>query len=138
MKQKQIIISTIIVVVVAGAAFFGGMEYQKSQGRGAFTQNGQRGQFAAGMNSASRGGANAAFGSIISKDANSITVSTMGGGSKIILFGATTSIGKVASGTPADLVVGENVTANGTANSDGSITATSIQIRPAGMIQRPQ
>jgi hypothetical protein len=71
-------------------------------------------------------------GDIISKDDKSVTVKNRAGGSQIIFFAPSTAIGKTTSGTAADLTVGENIMVNGTANPDGTITATNIQIRPAG------
>jgi hypothetical protein len=69
---------------------------------------------------------------VIAKDATSITLQLPGNaGSKIIFYSATTQISKMASGTPVDLANGTNVSITGTANSDGSVTAQAIQIRPA-------
>jgi hypothetical protein len=64
-------------------------------------------------------------------DSSSITVQIPNDGSKIIFLSDSAPITKMASGTRADLVVGETVTATGTTNADGSVTAQSIQIRPA-------
>jgi len=37
---------------------------------------------------------------------------------------------KAAQGSMSDLSIGENVTVTGVTNSDGSITAQSVQVRP--------
>ena len=94
-----------------------------------------------GMMGGTRGGGmrslagNSAFGTILSTDASSITLSTLGGGSKIILISPTTSVMKSVPGSQTDLTTGQSVMITGTPNADGSISATTVSIRPA--IQTP-
>lgn len=133
--MKKLVIAVVATLVIAGGGgFYGGMAYAKSKtpsGRGnfAFTVNG--GQLNANR-AANRQGAGLVNGEVLSKDDKSITVKDRNAGSKIIFFAPSTVIGKMAEGTSSDLAVGANVTAMGTANSDGTITAQSIQIRPEG------
>ena len=124
-KTKIIIISLVLIAV----SFYGGMKYNQSKiparGAGVFAQNGGRGIRGFGTNGGTVNG------NIISKDSTSITVQGRDGSSKIIFISDSTAVMKTVSGKLLDLSVGEQVTAMGTANSDGSITAESIQIRPA-------
>jgi hypothetical protein len=143
MKNKNILFA-IIGIVLLGAGFGGGYAYAKSQSPrgqfGTFTLGGNGGavQFsgrAAGTGSATfRAGANGGFsaGEIISKDANGITIKMQDGSSKIILVGSSAQIAKQTSGSLEDLSVGQNVMVTGTPNSDGSITAQTVSVRPAG------
>lgn len=149
-KLIAIVITT--AVVVGGGAFFGGMKYAESKSpRGIVSQEDfrnlqnlspeerqQRLQelganagagFRGGTGSMQRGGGGFTAGEIISKDDKSVTVKFQDGGSKIVFLSDSTEITKSASGSINDLEVGKNISVNGTANSDGSVTAQSIQLR---------
>ncbi len=70
----------------------------------------------------------------MSSDSNSITVKLSTGSSKIVLYSPSTVIAVSKTGSASDLTTGQDVTVTGTANSDGSITATRIQV---GTLPRP-
>lgn len=118
--------------VLIGLAFFGGYKYATAKSVSAATTVG--GQYAGrsgGMRGTGRfASGGAAFGQIVSKDDKSITVTTQGGGSRIIFLSASTTVSKMTQGTFADLAVGQSVSVTGTANSDGSMTATAVDLRP--------
>ncbi len=132
MKNKIIIIAVVVVLVIGAGAFYGGMRYQQSQTpqRGNFSMGnipvGQR-PGAAGNFRGTSGGL--ASGEIIAKDDKSITLKLGDGGSKIVFYSASTQLQEMASTTPDSLVIGKQVAASGTANSDGSLVAKSIQLR---------
>lgn len=159
--MNKLIISVIAVaVVVGGGAFFGGMKYAESKSpRGQFSradfqnlspeERQQRiQQFGANVGGAfggdhaggsgfrgGQGGGGFTGGEIIAKDDKSITVKLQDGGSRIIFFSDATAVTKSAQGSLSDLMVGAQISANGTANSDGSITAQAIQLRPLNHTQ---
>lgn len=135
--KKQTIIIVAAAIILGGAAFYAGLKYGQNASAKTLQQRmQQRGGRTGGIPSGFGGGqgepgGGAATGEILSKDSTGITVKLRDGGSKIIfLSGSTTEISKFSAGTPDDLSVGENVSINGKANSDGSITAQSVQIRP--------
>ncbi|MFH0780152.1 MAG: DUF5666 domain-containing protein [Parcubacteria group bacterium] len=129
--KKNLIITIIVAVVVCVAAFFGGMKYSDSKQASAAAQRAT--QFgAAGLRGGNRQpNAGLVTGEIISKDDNSITVKMRDNSSKIIFYSASTEVSKFASGTVNDLAVGTTIMVNGKTGSDGSVTAQTIQIRPA-------
>ena len=137
MNNKQIITTIVIAVVVGAAGFFGGYKYAQSK-----TPASRAGQFAAAGRTGAAGAAGArrinagggfTSGQIISADSKSITVQLPNnGGSKIVFYAPSTQINKPTTVDASQLTTGSNVIVTGTANSDGSITAQNIQIRPAG------
>lgn len=145
MKKSAVAIA---VVVVGAAAFFAGRFTAPSQGGVSLQalQNLSQSdrqqlfqQFRGSGNGRNGGdsGAGGGFvsGEIISKDAQSVTIKLRDGSTKIVLFSSSTPITKPVMGTSDDLAQGKNATANGTLNSDGSITAQSIQVRENRTIQ---
>jgi len=139
--QKNVLVLCVLVVVVGAGSFYGGMVYGKSLNKGFMGKNfnpeqfgtnsigmGQGGNRTNGLGTA--GGAMAA-GEVISQDSESITLKIQNSGTKIVFFSSSTQIMKTQQGSLEDIVVGENLTITGKANSDGSLTAKSIQIRPS-------
>ncbi len=141
--KKHIVITIVVAVVVGVGAFFGGM----AVGRSSSAAN-LRGQFAAFRNGTSTGftrnggqGAGLLTGSVIAKDAQSITIQDRTGSSHIVFYATSTQVSKPTPVTIGDLNVGDNVTVTGTSNSDGSLTAQTIDVRgnqpPTGGTQAP-
>jgi hypothetical protein len=131
MKNTTIIMILLCVVFGAGG-FYAGMKYQGSKssaGQFAGRLTGAGGQGRNGVNG-TRAGLRPVTGEILNADNNSITVKLQDGSSSIVLLSSKTTINKAAAATASDLTVGERVSAFGTANADGSMTATSVQINP--------
>jgi hypothetical protein len=129
MKNNNILTIVIVAVVVGAIGFFGGMQYQKMQrgqftGAAGFNRTGGTGRF--GQN----GGSRPVAGDIVSVDASGITVKMRDGSTKIVVVSSSTTINKAATGTKSDLKQGETVAVFGTQNSDGSVTAQTIQLNP--------
>lgn len=119
-----------IAVVVGAAAFFGGMQYQKSQSPvGRFGQfGGRNGQGGFAGRSGNFQGSRPVAGEIISQDDTSVTVKLQDGSSRIIILSDKTVINKAETGSKEDLKTGENIVVFGTENSDKSLTAETILI----------
>ena len=150
--MKKILPIIIALTIIGAGTFYGGVLYGKNKNSNGGQNNfanfqnlspeERQARFQQPGNAATRqggnrqGGANFTQGEIISKDDKSITIKLRDGGSKIAFFSNSTEVGKFSTTTPDNLLVGESVSVNGTANQDGSITAQSIQIRPQ-MPNRP-
>lgn len=159
MKRWLIAVVVLVVVVVGVGAFFGGKSagggtptpqaalkvltnLTAAQQQALGTSGGLAGVFggfggrgAGGTGASGAGGAGGlTTGSIVSSDSNSITVKLSTGSTKIVLYSPSTVIAVSKTGSASDLTTGQDVTVTGAANSDGSITATRIQV---GTLPRP-
>lgn len=122
MKNKNLIIVGVITLLVgAVAGFFGGKTYQAGQ------VSATRSHFAGTFAGASAN-TTSVRGQVLSNDPTGMVVKLSDGSTKIVILSASTPIGKMTTGSASDLTVGTSVTVLGTANSDGSVSATSVQI----------
>lgn len=134
--NKKIIGAVAVVILVAGGSFWEGMTYAKSHAPARQGFSGQAGGAGFAGRTGMRGaGGGFSTGQIISADAGSITVKLASGSTQIILISGSTQIMKSVAGGVKDLSAGIDVIVNGSANTDGSLTATSVQIRPATTTQ---
>jgi len=131
--KKTLIIFVVAILLVGGGAFYGGMKYQQSKSSsGNLTRQnfqnlsqGQRQQLSGGRG----GGSGFLGGEVLNKDAQSLTIKMTDGSSKIVFFSASTTISRMAEGSVNDIETGKQIIVTGSQNSDGSYTATTIQIR---------
>ncbi len=132
-KNKKIGLIVLGIIILAGV-FYGGVVYGKSHALATVNTRGQGGQaFGNGIRGTRGAGGLGGFttGEIIGKDDKSITVKLMDGGAKIIFLDTNTTISKFAAASVTDLATGTQVSVTGTPNTDGSMNAQSVQIRPA-------
>ena len=143
MKPIKAVYVLILVIVFAAAGFYGGVTYEKSH-RPSFAGGRFGGQgFGGGQGGSQGGGAGTAQrmtpinGQIVSQGNNSITVKLSDGSSKIVDLTSQTMINKSTKGSTTDLTSGQQVTAFGSTNSDGSITAQAVNVGNGMFRMRP-
>lgn len=152
--RNAIIALAVVVGVLAG--FYGGYKVGHSNVVAASTSSNSGGSRTAsnGGGFTGRGGLNGgtlcpspgatpatgsqalARGTVTNLTATSMTVATAQC-SITITFGPTTTVQKQVTGSVSDLSNNETVTVTGTRAADGSITAVTIQVTPAGGFTRP-
>ncbi|MGC8827792.1 MAG: DUF5666 domain-containing protein [Anaerolineae bacterium] len=137
-RTVQYIIAALVLIIVAGGSFYAGTVYGKNQAQAALRAAArQRGMpFAQGTPGAQRfQGRGMVFGTIEEVGADGTLVVKDNNGSRVkVRVTDTTLIEKTISAAPADLQSGESVMISGTSEQDGSITARSVQVVPAGRL----
>ena len=144
-RTATIILSVVVLLAVAGGSFYGGSLYGRSQAqtaRSAIRQGGPGGTGNFGANAQGTPGARRAggqgggfvTGQIDQVAADSLLLTDSTGKQTKVLVSNTTLIQKQASVALADLKQGETVSVSGSAGTDGSITARSVQVSPAGSV----
>jgi hypothetical protein len=125
---KNTVLIMIVALVAGSVGFFAGMKYQQSKrpSMADFSQMRQRGEGMLGMQRPE--GVNMIRGEIIDKNETGITIKLPDESSKIILVPENAEINKAVEGSADDLKVGQQVTVFGQTNSDGSVSATNIQL----------
>ena len=128
MKNNNLVIGCVITAVVAGGVgFYGGTIYQQNQ-RGARFAQGRTPNASNVPNGFMRGGA--VLGEITAKDDKSLTVKMTDGSSRMVILSDATIYRLSSESTIDEVAVGKTVSVSGTPNSDGSTTATSIELNP--------
>lgn len=135
MNKNIIGIIVVVALVVGGGSFYAGMQYGKGQTSAGTQGFGQGGSGRTGGNGSRSGrnfgtGGSMLTGSVLSLTGNTLTIKNRDGSTRIVLFSDSTTIGKQVAGQLGDVAVGSDVSIFGTSNTDGSVTASNIQIRP--------
>lgn len=140
MKENSKLVIGGIVVLSLVAGFFGGIYYQKNQSVSniGMTRAGRNNAFnqdrGAGMGMNNRPGSDmrggVISGEISAKDEGGMTIKMADGSSKIILINNDTKYTISSEADSTKVVVGEKVAVFGESNSDGSVTASSIELNP--------
>jgi hypothetical protein len=150
--MRTAIIALAVLVGILGG-FYGGYTVGHSNVTAAASPSSTSGQRTAGGGFTGGRGANAAVcptpgstpaagttalfrGTVTNLTATSMTV-TNSSCSLTITFGPSTTIQKQVTGSTADLSNNETVIVTGTRSSDGSVSAVTVQITPAGSFTRP-
>lgn len=133
-KNTTIIVAVILVIAAGVGGFFGGIQFQKMQ-RPDFANR----QFGSGQTGGRQGFGpqNSNFrpvrGQILSISSNSLTVKLSDGSTKIVVLSGNTTFVQSAAAAQSDLKTGDTVNVIGSQNSDGSVTASDVQINPPTM-----
>jgi hypothetical protein len=163
MQRRFWIVALVAVVLAAAAGFFGGravagggssgvvtvealkntpadqlqqvfQQYAQSGGAQAGPLGGTPGGGSAPSGTGGPGGGGMVNGTVMAKDAATITIKLPSGSTKNVLYSSATTVAKSATGSLDDVAKGVTVMVTGSSNTDGSVTAERIQVVPAGQL----
>jgi len=134
-RTVWIILGIVVLLLVAGGSFFGGTVYGKNQAQTALAARrpgglgGANGQPGANGRTGGQGGI---FGQIESIGDGVLVIKDNNGKQTQVKVTDTTLIEKQAAVKLTDLAAGETVIVSGSQGADGTVTARSVQVAPAG------
>lgn len=142
MNRNSWIIAVVVAIVFGGGGYYAGtLASSAAAPAGATGAPTGGGTFAGRSGGSGRfGGGSGGFtaGTIVSIGSGTMTIqlaestsSSATTGTKIVLFDANTQVNEMTTVPPTSLVAGQSVVVSGSSNADGSVTATSIQVRPS-------
>ena len=117
----------VLVIIVGAGGFYAGRKYQQNKAPSMADFQARMGMRQGSSGAHRAAGSEMVRGEIISQDETSITIKLADESSKIVLVSENTPINKAEAVTD-DLKTGEQVMIFGQANSDGSFSATNVQI----------
>jgi hypothetical protein len=123
----------IVWLVIAIVALGGGFFWGKASGAATRTAG-----FAGAYSSSTRrtaggaAGGGLVTGQIATMDSSSITLQLANGNSEVVFYSTSTPVSEPTMVSVNTLKVGTTIMVGGTSNSDGSLTAQTIQVRAAG------
>ena len=123
----------IVWLVIAIVALGGGFFWGKASGA-ATRAAGFAGAYSSSTRRAAGGAAGGGLvtGTIATIGSSSITLQLANGNSEVVFYSTSTPVSEPTKVSVNTLKVGTTVMVGGTSNSDGSLTAQTIQVRPAG------
>ncbi len=125
MHTNTIVIGVMALVVGAGIG------YVAHPTAATTAPQSMRGNFAGGVGQTRGNFSGMLSGTVATKDASNITLNTRDGSSHVVLLSPSTTVSKSVNGTINDVAVGSTIIVSGSNNSDGSVSATMLQLRPA-------
>ena len=142
MNNNPWVIAAIVAVVFGAGGYYAGTMHSSSSVASASPSGASAGGFAGRGAGGGRfgGGAAGGFtaGTILSIGNGTMTIqlaqstsTSATTGTKIVLFDTNTTVSEMQSVPASTLTAGQSVVVSGSANADGSVTATSIQVRPS-------
>jgi hypothetical protein len=132
MKKYLVHIVWLVIAIVAlGGGYFWG-KAGATAARAGFAGAGVYGSSTRRLAGGATGGG-FTTGQIASFGNDSMTLQLANGNSQVVFYSSSTPVSEPTIVSPSTLKVGTAVMVGGTSNSDGSLTATTIQVRAAGM-----
>ena len=120
----------IVWAIIAVAALVGGIFWGKGMGSASATRTGFTG--VTGRTGTTRAGGGISAGQVTAIDSNSFTLQLANGNSENVYYSSSTQAVTTQTSSLAALKTGSMVMVVGTQNSDGSVTARSIQVGGSG------